>query len=69
MVIPGKFQPKIYTGKLNFEKKKISIPERGLRIRRKIGKGPFWDVWRNFFFLEKKVNHSIFWGDIYRRLP
>ena len=56
MVIPRKFNPKIFTSKLNFEKKKITIPERGFRFGLKIGKRPFWDVWRNFFFfLEKKV--------------
>ena len=31
MIIPGIFTPKNYTSKLNFEKKKFSIPERGLR--------------------------------------
>ena len=37
MVIPGKFLPeKLY--KLNFEKKKLSIPERGLRFGLKIAK-------------------------------
>ena len=44
------FTPKHYTSKLNFEKKKFSIPERGLRFGLKIGKRPFWDVGRNFFF-------------------
>ena len=53
---PVIFTAKNYTSKLNFEKKKISIPEMRLRFSRKIGKRPFWDVWRNFyFFLEKKV--------------
>ena len=43
MVIPGNFyRKKLY--KLNFEKKKFSIPERGLRFSRKIGKRPFRDV-------------------------
>ena len=40
---------------LNLEKKKISIPERGLRVGRKIGKRPFWDVGRIFFLWEKKL--------------
>ena len=56
--------------KLNFEKKKISIPERGFRFGLKIGKRQFWDVGRNvFFFVEKKVDHSVLWGEIYRSLP
>ena len=41
----------------------------GLRIDLKIGKRPFGDVWRNLFFLEKKVDYSVFWGEIHRRLP
>ena len=61
MVIPGKFPPKNYTSKLNFEKNKFSISERGLRFGRKIGKRSFWDVGRNFFFfVEKKVDRSVF---------
>ena len=32
----------------------MSIPERGLRFGVKIGKRPFWDVGRNFFFSWKK---------------
>ena len=56
MLIPGKFHPKkLY--KLNFEKKKFSIPARSFRFGLKIGKRPFWDVGRNFFFflLKKKL--------------
>ena len=48
------FTPKNYTSKLNFEKKKFSISDRGLRFGLKIGKLSFWDVGRNFFFLWKK---------------
>ena len=66
---PVNFTPKNYTSKLNFEKKKISIPERGFRFGLKIGKRPFWDVGRIFFFVEKKVDHSVSRGEIYRRLP
>ena len=36
-------------------KKKISTPERGFSFGLKIGKQPFWDVGRNFFFVEKKL--------------
>ena len=69
MVIPGNFyRKKLY--KLNFEKKKFSIPERGLRFGLKIGKRPFWDVGRNFFFLwKKKLIIVFFWGGIHWRLP
>ena len=55
--------------KLNFEKKKFSMPETGLGFDLKIDKRSFWDVGRNFFFVEKKVDYSVFWGEIYRRLP
>ena len=55
--------------KLNLKKKKFSIPERGRRFGLKIGKRPFWNVGRNFFFVEKKVDRSVFWGEIYWRLP
>ena len=48
--------------KLNFEKKKISILERGLRFGLKIGKRPFWDVGRNFFFLSKTKLIVVFFG-------
>ena len=52
------------------EKVEFSIPERGLRFGLKIDKRPFWDVGRNFFFfVEKKVDRSVLWGDIYWRLP
>ena len=63
--------PKNNTSKLNFKKKKISILERGLRFGRKIGKQPFWDVGRIFFFffVEKKVDHRLYWGGIHWRLP
>ena len=66
---PVNFTPKNYTSKLNIKEKKISIRERGLRFGRKIGKRPFWNVWRIFFFLEKNVHHNVFRGEIYRRLP
>ena len=55
---------------MNFEQKKFSNPERGLRFGLKIGKRPLWDVGRNFLFCgKKKVDHCVFWGEIYRRLP
>ena len=48
--------------KLNFEKKKFSIPERGRRFGLKIGKRPFWDIGRNFFFLWKKKLIVVFFA-------
>ena len=60
--LPVNYTPKNYTSKLNFEKTKISIPERGLRFGLKIGKRPFWDVGRNFFFLWKKTLIIVFFG-------
>ena len=60
---------KNYTSKLNFEKKKFSIPERGLRFDLKIGKRPVCDVGWKFFFVEKKVDRIVFRGEIYWRLP
>ena len=59
---PVNFTPKNYTSKLNFEKKKFSIPERGLRFGLKIGKRPFCDVGRNFFFLWKIKLIIVFFG-------
>ena len=48
--------------KLNFEKKTISIPERGFRFGLKIRKRRFWDVGRNFFFfVKKKLIVVFFW--------
>ena len=64
------FTPKNGTSKLNFEKKKLSIPERGLRFGLKIAKTTILGCLTEFFFfLEKKVDHSVFWGEIHWRLP
>ena len=59
---PVNFTLKNYTNKSNFEKKKFSIPERGLRFDLKIDKRPFWDVGRNFFSLWKKKFTIRFFG-------
>ena len=70
MVIPGEFYPKNYKSKLNFEKKKFLIPERGFRFDLKIDKRAFWVVGRNFFFfVEKKVDRSVCRDEIYRSFP
>ena len=67
MVIPGNYyRQKLY--KLNFEKKKISIPESGLRFARKIENDHFGMSNGVFFFREKKVDQSVFWSGIHWRL-
>ena len=53
-LFPVNFTLTNYTSKLNFEKKKFSIPERRFKFGLKIGKRPFWDVGRNFFLWKKK---------------
>ena len=53
---PVNFTPKNYRSKLNFGKKKFSIPDSRLRFGLKTGKLSFCDVGRNFFvFVEKKL--------------
>ena len=68
--LPVNFTPKNCTSKLNFEKKKLSNPGRGLRFGLKIAKTTIL-VWRTefFFFCGKTVDHSLFWREFYRRLP
>ena len=67
---PVNFTPKNYTSKLNFEKKKFSIPERGLRFGLKVAKTTILGCRTEFFFfVENKVDHSVFRGEIYPRLP
>ena len=45
---------------MNFEQKKFSNPERGLRFGLKIGKRPLWNVGRNFLFCGKKKLITVF---------
>ena len=66
---PVNFTPENYTSKLNFEKKKFSIPERGPRSVLKSENDYFGISDGIFFFLEKKVDHNVFWGGIHWRLP
>ena len=61
--------PRNYMSKLNFEKKKFSIPERGRRFGLKSENDHFGMSDGIFFFGEKKVDRSVFWGEIYWRLP
>ena len=60
---------KNYTSKLNFEKKKISIPERVLRFGLKSENDHFGMSDGISFFLEKKGDYSVFWAEIHWRLP
>ena len=71
MVISGKFHPKKLYELFKFWEKKISIPEWGLRFGLKIAKTTILGCRTEFFFffVEKKVDRSVFWGEIYRRLP
>ena len=52
---PINFTPKKYTSKLNFEKNKISIPERRLWFGLKMENDHFGMLDGIFFFLEKKL--------------
>ena len=69
MVIPDKFHcKKLYEWDKLWEKK-FSIPEGGLSFDLKIGKQPVCDAGGKFYFVEKKVDRIVFWGEIYWRLP
>ena len=59
---PVNFIPKNYTSKLNFEKKKFSIPERGLRFGLKIAKTTILGCRTEFFFLWKIKLTIVFFG-------
>ena len=69
MVIPGKFHPKNLYEKVKFWEKKFRF------LKGVSGSVSKWEnddfgMWgRIFFFVEKKVDHSVFRGEIYRRLP
>ena len=52
------FTPKNYTSKLNFEKKKFSIPERGHRFGLKIEKRAFSYVGRNLISFSISISFS-----------
>ena len=69
MVIPGKFHPKNYTSELNFEKKKFRFPK-GVSVSVLKSKNDHFGMSDGiFFFCGKKVDYSVFWGEIHRRLP
>ena len=60
---PVNFTPKNYTSRLNFEKKKFSIPDSRVRFGLKTGKLSFCDVGPNFFFfLWKTTVIIVFFG-------
>ena len=61
---PVNFALKNYTCTLNFEKKK------NFQVRSQNRENDHLGMSDSIFFLvEKKVDHSVFWGEIYRRLP
>ena len=66
---PVNLTPQNYSSKLNFEKKNFRFPQGVSGLVSKSRNRPFWDVGRNFFFSEKKVDYSVFWGEIHWRLP
>ena len=55
---------------VKFDEKKIFDPQKGSQVRSKNRKNDhFGGVGQtNFFFREKQVDRSIFWGEISRRL-
>ena len=70
MAIPGKFHPKKLYKKVKFEKKKMFDSRKGFQVRSQNRKTTILGCRTEFFFfVEKKVDHSVFWGKIYRSLP
>ena len=59
---PVNFTPKNYMSKLNFEKKKLLIPERGLGFRLKIAKTTILGCRTEFFVLFKRKFFIVFFG-------
>ena len=56
--------------KLNFEKKKFFDSQQGSQVRSQNRKTTILGCRTEvFFFVEKKINHSVFWGEIYWRVP
>ena len=63
---PVNFTPKKYTSKLNFEKKKnFRFPKGVSGSVSKSENDHFGMSDGIFFFLEKKVDHTVFWGGIH----
>ena len=62
MVIPGEFDIKKLYEWVKFEKKEISIPERGLRFGLKIAKTTIFRCRTELFFLWKKKLIIVFFG-------
>ena len=70
MVIPGKFLPEKLYKKVKFWEKKIVDSRKGSQVRSQNRGNDHLGMSDSIFFLvEKKVDHSVFWRDIYRRLP
>ena len=66
---PVNFMPKNYTHKLNFKKKKFPFLKGFSGSVSKSENNHFGMSDGFFFFVRKKVAHSVFRGEIYRRLP
>ena len=56
--------------KLNFEKKKIVDSRKESRVPSQNRENDHFGMSDGIlFFVQKKVNHSVFWGEIYWRIP
>ena len=66
---PVNFTLKNYTSKLNFEKKNFRFPKGVSGSVSKSENDHFGMSDEIFFFFEKKVDQSVFWGEIHWRLP
>ena len=66
---PVNFTPKNYTSKINFKKKNFRFPK-GVSGSVSKSENDHFGMWDRifFFFCGKKVDHSVSWGEIYRRL-
>ena len=62
MVIPGKFRPKNYTSKLNFQKKNFRFPKgiSGSVLKSENDHFGMSDEFFFFFFLKKKLDQVFF---------
>ena len=70
MVIAGKFHPKKLYEEVKFWEKKIVDSRKGSQVWSQNRENDQFGITDGiFFFVEKKVDYSFFWGEIYRRLP
>ena len=70
MVIPGEFHPKKLYEQVKFWEKKIFDSRKGSQVRSQNRENDDFGMSDGIFFVcGKKVDHSVFRGEIYRRLP